>query len=199
MKTQEHEACSYCYTVVRCDGQTGAPVVYRGSNAAENFLALQKEKRKIKAVLANPQAMPMTREDWRAYNSATSCRICVKPLEGDSVRDHCHISGRYRGAAHKACNLKLRLNPKTTPIPVVFHNLRGYDLPADASHFKGGRQGLLHPQQHRKVHLILSRCSSASSVVCSSCLPLSTSWLRPTSLRLSRSQRNTSRTRLDAN
>ena len=43
------------------------------------------------------------------------------------VRDHCHITGEYRGAAHNACNLKLRLNPKTTSIPVVFHNLRGYD------------------------------------------------------------------------
>ena len=38
--------------------------------------------------------------------------------------DHYHITGEYRGAA---CNLKLRLNPKTTSIPVVFHNLRGYD------------------------------------------------------------------------
>ena len=42
------------------------------------------------------------------------------------MRDHCHITGEYRGAAHNACNLKLRLNPKTTSIPVVFHNLRGY-------------------------------------------------------------------------
>ena len=41
--------------------------------------------------------------------------------------DHCHITGKYRGAAHTACNLKLRLSPKTTTIPVVFHNLRGYD------------------------------------------------------------------------
>ena len=44
-----------------------------------------------------------------------------------TVRDHCHITGKYRGTAHNACNLKLRLNPKTTTIPVVFHNLRGYD------------------------------------------------------------------------
>ena len=53
--------------------------------------------------------------------------MCVKPLEGDSVRDHCHITGKYRGAVHNACNLKLRLGPKTTTIPVVFHNLRGYE------------------------------------------------------------------------
>ena len=66
----------------------------------------------------------MTREDWLAFRTAETRHVCDIPLEGDSVRDHCHITGEYRGAAHNACNLKLRLNPS---IPVVFHNLRGYD------------------------------------------------------------------------
>ena len=127
-KTQHHEACSYCYIVVQCDGQTELPVEYRGPIAIEHFLeALQEEERKIKTVLAKSNAMRMTREDWRTHNSATTCHVCEKPLEGDSVCDHCHITGKYQGAAHNACNLKLRLNPKTTSIPVVFHNLRGYD------------------------------------------------------------------------
>jgi len=78
-------------------------------------------------VLANSKPMRMTRKDWDAHNSATICHVCEKALNGDSVRDHCHITGDYRGAAHNACNLKLRLSPKITPIPVVFHNLRGYD------------------------------------------------------------------------
>ena len=201
-KTQQHEACSYSYIVVRCDGQTEKPVEYRGPNAAEHLLrALKDEETKIKGVLANKKAMRMTPEDWQAYNAATICHVCDLPLlraqhrdatdlydatsglyrglvhrkcayddyaqfvelmggepaerqsKGmldidaakeqqdclvcqesliceqfvDSVRDHCHITGRFRGAAHNACNLKLRLNPKTTTIPVVFHNLRGYD------------------------------------------------------------------------
>ena len=66
----------------------------------------------------------MTREDLLAFRTAETCHVCDKRLEGDSVRDHCHITGEYRGAAHNACNLKLRLNPS---IPVVFHNLRVYD------------------------------------------------------------------------
>ena len=66
----------------------------------------------------------MTREDWLAFRTAETCHVCDKPLEGDFVRDHCHITGKYRGAAHNACNLKLRLNPS---IPVVFHNLQGFD------------------------------------------------------------------------
>ena len=76
--------------------------------------------------------MRMTPEDRRVHDTATVCHICEKPFAcavgtTDSVRDHCHITGKYRGAAHNVCNLKLRLNPKTTAIPVVFHNLRGYD------------------------------------------------------------------------
>ena len=66
----------------------------------------------------------MTREDWLAFRTAETCHVCDKPLEGDSVRDHCHITGEYPGAAHNAFNVKLRLNPS---VPVVFHNLRDYD------------------------------------------------------------------------
>ena len=113
---------------MRCDGQTEPPVEYRGFNAAEHFLeSLQEEERKIKGVLDDPKAIRMTREDWHAFHTAETCHVCDKALEGDSMCDHCHITGKYRGAAHNACNLKLRLNPKTTTIPVVFHNLRGYD------------------------------------------------------------------------
>ena len=122
-RMQHHEACSYI--VVRCDGQTEPPVEYHGPNAAEHFLeSLQEEERKIKGVPADPKAMRMTREDWHSFHTTETCHVCDKPLEGDSLHDHCHITGKYRGAAHKACNLKLRLNPKTAQILVVFHNLR---------------------------------------------------------------------------
>ena len=127
-KTQHHEACGYSYVVVRCDGETSPPTVYRGPDTMERFLkSLQEEERKIKVTLANPQAMRMTPDDRRTHNNSTHCHVCAGPLASDSVRDHCHITGKYRGAAHNACNLKLRLNPKTTTIPVVFHNLRDYD------------------------------------------------------------------------
>lgn len=43
------------------------------------------------------------------------------------VRDHCHITGRYRGSAHQDCNLKLRIDFKTYKLPVIFHNLSGHN------------------------------------------------------------------------
>ena len=59
------------------------------------------------------------------------CFLCKEKLtkwsRKDSVRDHCHITGKHNGAAHNRCNLMLKISPKMTQIPVVFHNLRGYD------------------------------------------------------------------------
>ena len=40
------------------------------------------------------------------------------------VRDHCHITGKYRGSAHRDCNIHLKLNQK---IPIVFHHLKNYN------------------------------------------------------------------------
>ena len=74
----------------------------------------------------------MTDENEIDFQKAKKCHICDKQYNGDEliVRDHCHITGKFRGSAHQDCNLKLRINPKTIKIPVIFHNLRGYD-----SHF----------------------------------------------------------------
>ena len=67
---------------------------------------------------------------WNPNNQET-CLFSADPLLvpnfKDSVRDHDHMTGRYRGAAHNECNFKLKLSPKTAPIQVLFHNLKGYD------------------------------------------------------------------------
>ena len=69
-------------------------------------------------------------DQWIKITQET-CLFCADPLLvpnfKDSVRDHDHMTGKYRGAAHNECNFKLKLNPKTMPIPVIFHNLKGYD------------------------------------------------------------------------
>ena len=61
------------------------------------------------------------------------CDGPFKPYEqGDTeglwkLRDHDHLTGKYRGPAHSKCNLSLRIDPYRTPIPVFFHNLKNYD------------------------------------------------------------------------
>ena len=59
-----------------------------------------------------------------AYVNSTLCHICNEELGEDRVRDHCHLSGKFSGAAHEICNLKYKV-PKF--FPVVFHNLSGLD------------------------------------------------------------------------
>ena len=68
----------------------------------------------------------MTEEEEHLFQQSNSCWICKKLIDNDEekVRDHCHVTGKFRGAAHKSCNLNFKLTKK---VPVIFHNLRGYD------------------------------------------------------------------------
>ena len=68
----------------------------------------------------------MSAEEEEKFQLANSCWICNKLFDvGDEkVKDHCHITGKYRGAAHFSCNANLKLSKK---VPVIFHTLRGYD------------------------------------------------------------------------
>lgn len=72
----------------------------------------------------------MSKEKWQAYHSATKCHICKKEgfdADGDKkkVLEHCHITGKFRGAAHSGCNTKYHLSKE---IPVFFHNGSKYDF-----------------------------------------------------------------------
>ena len=64
---------------------------------------------------------PLTKEE---EDKEKIGHICRKELDNDKVRDHCHFTGKYRGAAHNACNLRYKI-PKN--IPVLFHNGWTYD------------------------------------------------------------------------
>ena len=68
----------------------------------------------------------MYSEDGQTFQSSNKCWIYDKLFdEGDNkVRDHCHITGKYKGSAHWSCSINLKLTKKIT---AIFHNLRGYD------------------------------------------------------------------------
>ena len=71
----------------------------------------------------------MEKEDEENYNKNHFCWICENEIIKikDKVKDHCHFTGKFRGPAHKSINLKLKIKPNVTKVPVVIHNLKGYD------------------------------------------------------------------------
>ena len=134
---QTHTDCGYGYKVVCCyDDKYTKPIqLYRGEKAVYKFMEnILEEVKYCKRVMKKYFNKPlrMTEENEQEFKKATTCHICDKKYtEKDiQVRVHCHITGKYRGSAHQECNLKLRINPEEIKIPVIFHNLRGYD-----SHF----------------------------------------------------------------
>ena len=70
--------------------------------------------------------LAMTEKEEHLFQQSNNCWICKKLIDNDDekVRDHCHITGKFRGAAHWDCNINFQL---TIKIPIIFHNLRGYD------------------------------------------------------------------------
>ena len=67
----------------------------------------------------------MSAEENEKFELTNICWICSKLIGVDEkIRDHCHISGKHRGAAHWNCNINLKISKK---VPVIFHNLKGYD------------------------------------------------------------------------
>ena len=68
----------------------------------------------------------MTEKEEYDFQISNVCWICKKLIDDDNVkvRDQCHVTGKFRGAAHWDCNINLTINKK---VKVKFHNLRGSD------------------------------------------------------------------------
>ena len=135
-KYQKHEPSGFCY-YVKCSEEgvyDKEPVMYtkesKHDDVPKKFVeSLENTLREIVELYDNPKKMIYGREEKRMYKNELQCYICQREFDSEDkklikVRDHCHLTGRYRGAAHSKCNLEIR-----TPnfVPVVFHNLEGYD------------------------------------------------------------------------
>ena len=131
---QTHEDCGYGYKLVCCYRERYSKPIqtYRGENAVYKFMEKMLEEVKYcKAVIKKHFNKPliMTEDDEQRFRTMDGCHICGEKYTDKDVRvrDHCHITGKFRGSAHQECNLKLRIKPEDIKIPVIFHNLRGYD------------------------------------------------------------------------
>ena len=68
----------------------------------------------------------MSAKEEERFRLSNICWICNKLLDvaDNKVRNHCHVIGKYRGAAHWSCNVNFKMTEK---VPVIFHNLKGCD------------------------------------------------------------------------
>ena len=131
LKYQKHEPLSFVYYIKSFDESVYKSTLRKYIKENEEdpdpidvFLSWLEEDVKIISELGN-EPMKITKEEQEQFNKASNCWICKKLLNlQDRVRDHCHFTGRYRGAACNICNLKYR---KPNNISVFFHNLSGYD------------------------------------------------------------------------
>ena len=128
---QKHTPSSFCYYIKCFDDEVyhQNPVTYTASTENEDVAQifvnmLEEDVKSIYKRFGKPKKMIFGTKEREEFDEATECWICHGELGLDRVRDHCHLTGVYRGAAHNKCNLQYR-RPKF--IPVVFHNLSGYD------------------------------------------------------------------------
>ncbi|XP_025266899.1 uncharacterized protein LOC112638810 [Camponotus floridanus] len=126
---QHHRVHSVAY-YTRCSFDDAASAY--GSYHSEDCVAwFVRELRDLalRAKVALGAMVPMadlTSDEREIFASASRCYACERPFEADDarVRDHCHLTGDFRGPAHSACNLNYK-DPYV--IPIFFHNLSGYD------------------------------------------------------------------------
>ena len=129
-KYQDHIPCSFAYKVVCVDNKYSKKIVlYRGKNAVNKFVILILNEynycRKItrKYFCKN---LIMSAKENELFEMINICWICGKLIENtdNKVRDHCHNTGKYRGAAHYNCNINLKISKN---FPEIFQNLQEYD------------------------------------------------------------------------
>ena len=125
-----HISCSFAYKVVSVNDRFVKPnFVFRGENRTYEFIkSILKEYEHCKKVMKKHfnKNLIITKEEEDQYQSSNTCWICKKLIDDDDekVRDHCHVTGKFKGVAHWSCNINLQLIKK---VPVIFHNLKGYE------------------------------------------------------------------------
>ena len=87
---------------------------------------IRQEAKRLYHMFPEKPMDPLNNRQLKSYKKSSKCHICYKPFNSKDpkVRDHCHYTGCYRGPAHSNCNLRYRI---PSYIPVIFHNLSGYD------------------------------------------------------------------------
>ena len=127
MGVNSHKPSGWCLHSKFAYGKVKNPTTqYRGQDCVEKFCKhIISEAKRLYSSYPEVPMLPLTKSQQNKHKKAKTCHICFKEF-GDKgkVRDHCHYTGAYRGAAHFGCNLRYKI---PSYMPVVFHNLAGYD------------------------------------------------------------------------
>ena len=110
---QKHTPSSFCYYIKCFEDRVykGKLVTYTAMSETDDVAgkfveSIGKDVIDIYERTKFPKKIEMTDEDEKNYKNAEVCHICEEELEDDKVKDHCHLTGKYRGAAHDKCNKK---------------------------------------------------------------------------------------------
>ena len=123
----QHISSGWCVYSKFAYGEVEDPLkLYRGKDCIETCNYIKGEAHRLYHMFPEKPMDPLTKKQWKKYKKETKCHICYKPftLRDPKLRDHCYYTGLYRGPAHSLCNLRYRI---PSYIPVLFHNLSGYD------------------------------------------------------------------------
>ena len=124
----QHVSSGWCvYSKFAYGEVKDPPKIYRGKDCVEKFCDyIKREAHRLYRMFPELPMIPLSIRQRKKYKKSTICHICYKPFTPTNrkVRDHCHYTGFCRGPAHSLCNLMYRV---PSYIPVVFHNLSGYD------------------------------------------------------------------------
>ena len=127
-KYQDHIPCSFAYKLVCIDDKYSKDIaLYRAKNAVYKFIqSIFKEYSYCRSIMKKHfnKNVLMSAEEEEQFKKMEICWICNKLIENDKVSDHCHITGKYRGASHWNFNINFKISKK---LPIIFHDLRGYD------------------------------------------------------------------------
>ena len=131
-----HRLASACYYTVSDHPlfENAPPKIFRGGNVAVNFLTSLWDLQDHFEELLSDENMVRDVNDMKNFdplyhNNTEICSICSKKISANQikVRDHCHLTGQYRGPAHQKCNLKMSIRQDKFKIGIVFHNGEKYD------------------------------------------------------------------------
>ena len=125
----KHKPSGYAWcSICSFDDTKNKRYFYRGKDCIEKFCKDLKELGTEMINFKKKEMIPLTNKEIKSYEKQKVCHICKEKFCDDKnkkkVRDHCHYTGKFRGAAHSICNLRYKV---PNELPVVIHNGSTYD------------------------------------------------------------------------